>query len=252
MSMTLVKHSDTARAIDHARGGGPATTAAGSDAVGLRERQKDATRRALAEQGLHLALTRGYRNFTIAELVAAVGVSRRTFSNYFASKAECVAAVAEGWLDDVIAALHSAPRDAALPDVMRQILVTVVRDGAHRWGALQPLIDDEPELAAQVYSYDATVSDLLVIEAAERFGMDADDMRLRIFARAAIMAGHEAFRTWADIRAKTRAQQRITAAGEDPIPISTSDEETLAALLDQAFSVLNPAGLATPAAAINH
>ena len=70
--------------------------------VGLRERKKDATRRALAERAFDLAGQRGFDGFTIAELVADVDVSRRTFSNYFASKADCIAAVTDGWLDDVL------------------------------------------------------------------------------------------------------------------------------------------------------
>ncbi len=71
-----------------------------TDTLGLRERKKDATRRALAERALSMARERGYHGFTIADLVEDVGVSRRTFSNYFSSKAECLAAVTEGWLDD--------------------------------------------------------------------------------------------------------------------------------------------------------
>ena len=58
---------------------------------------------------MSLADERGYAVVTIADITEMVGVSRRTFSNYFAGKAECIAAVTEGWFDDIAQSIRDAP-----------------------------------------------------------------------------------------------------------------------------------------------
>lgn len=194
---------------------------------GLRERKKDATRRALAEHALELALQRGFAGFTIAELVADVGVSRRTFSNYFASKADCIAAVTEGWLDDVLEAIRLAPADASLLEVLQTGLIAVAQEGAARWGALQSVADAEPDLQARLLAGDEAVAELVSGEVSARSGLAADDIRVRLVAGFAVTAGREVLTRWAK-------QDR------------PGDNAELAALLETAFSVLNPEGLAPP------
>ena len=71
-------------------------------ADGLRERKKADTRRALSAAAVRLCLERGYHHVTVSDIADAAGVSRRTFSNYFAGKAECVTAFGESVLDDML------------------------------------------------------------------------------------------------------------------------------------------------------
>lgn len=61
----------------------PATT-------GLRERKKDATREALHEAAVRLAVDHGLDRLTVEAIADAANVSRRTFSNYFANKEEAL------------------------------------------------------------------------------------------------------------------------------------------------------------------
>ena len=198
----------------------PAATEAPAPDVSLRDRKKDATRRALAERALQLATERGYAGFTIADLVADVGVSRRTFSNYFTGKAECIAAVTDGWLDDVLEAIRRAPSDASLADVLQTALIAVARQASERWGALQPLAESEPELAAQLLAGDEALVDLVAAEVAARTGLHEQDIRVRLLAAFAVTAGREVLGRWA-------AGGR---SGGDP---------ALARLLESAFSIID-------------
>ncbi len=176
----------------------PATTAAASDLhpAGLRERKKDATRRALAEAALDLVTTLGYPHVTIAQIVERVGVSRRTFSNYFPGKAECLLAVTEGWLDDVLEAVRSAPADCSVDDILCAALERVAAVLPERWERLSLAVQAEPELAAIAGAADAANADQLRVAVAARLGVPADDLRMRLFATYALLAGRLCLDEW--------------------------------------------------------
>jgi AcrR family transcriptional regulator len=57
---------------------------------GLRERKKAATRLALHEAALRLAVRDGLDRVTVEAIADAANVSRRTFSNYFSGKEEAI------------------------------------------------------------------------------------------------------------------------------------------------------------------
>jgi AcrR family transcriptional regulator len=194
-----------------------------TDTLGLRERKKDATRRALAERALSMARERGYHGFTITDLVEDVGVSRRTFSNYFSSKAECLAAVTEGWLDDLLAGLAVTGSPEKLPGVLRDGLVAVARDASERWGTLLPIAENEPELHAYLLAGDAAIVERVSVEIAERSGLSADDLRVCLLAAYAVTAGRECIGRW------LHSFDPADAAGTD----------ALADLLETAFSLID-------------
>lgn len=59
--------------------------------LGLRERKKLDTRKALSDAALDLMVERGLENVVREDIAARAGVSVRTFNNYFSSKYEALA-----------------------------------------------------------------------------------------------------------------------------------------------------------------
>ncbi len=56
--------------------------------MSLRETKRRTTARALAQAAFDLAVERGVDSFTIDEVAARAGYSRRTFANHYAGKEE--------------------------------------------------------------------------------------------------------------------------------------------------------------------
>jgi AcrR family transcriptional regulator len=162
----------------------------------LRERKKDATRRALAEAAMTLAAERGYAEVTIADITAAVGVSRRTFSNYFPGKAECVAAVADGWFDDILLSFEQAPAGCPLDALVLDVLSSFADALPDRWEKLCLLTNAEPELHAMVESADLVNVERLTQVIARRVGLPAGDIRLRMVSTFALIAGRTCLEEW--------------------------------------------------------
>lgn len=191
------------------------TTAPAAPSPGLRERKKDATRRAMADAALRLVADRGYDHVTVADIADQVGVSRRTFSNYFSGKAECLVAVSAGWVDDVLQAVRLAPAEASLMDVLASALERLAVDLPHRWELLHEVCLAEPEVQAMSVALEAELAVDLCAALGAFLGVPADDLQLRLFAGYALFAGGECLRDWFDAGKPdglTGFQQRIALA----------------------------------------
>lgn len=198
--------------------------------VGLRERKKHATRHALAETALEFALERGWHGFTVADVTEAVGVSRRTFSNYFAGKADCVVAVSDAWLDEVLDTVRDAPAGEPLDEVLQTALVQVSVDAPDRWERYIRVVKSEPELETVANGMDSTLVARVAEVIAGRLSScskasaadvdDETDPRVELLAMFCVNAGRLCLQRWL-------AQP----------PPRTS--ETLAAALRSAFSLID-------------
>jgi AcrR family transcriptional regulator len=92
--------------------------------LSLRERNKLATRDALAEAAVVLAARFGLQELKIEDIAAEAGVSTRTFSNYFSNKYEAITARHVGRMRHAAEALRAWPADEPLWDaIIGSILV---------------------------------------------------------------------------------------------------------------------------------
>ena len=207
-----------------------------SSSVGLRQQKKSSTRSALTEGALELADELGYDGFTIADLVDLVGVSRRTFSNYFAGKAECMAAISDTWMDGALEVIESTSLDVPLTDLLREVLENLSEHIASTRTGFLTLANAEPELAAAIAARDVVHGERIAAVISARTCLPDGDIRVALLAEFCLAAG----------RACT---QRWVAGG------ASGGRQALARDLDLAFSLINfpalsqsdPGGVEPPA-----
>ncbi|KLJ04373.1 TetR/AcrR family transcriptional regulator [Streptomyces albidoflavus] len=91
--------------------------------TGLREQKKQATRAALREAALRLALEHGPENVRVDDIADAAGVSPRTYNNYFSSREQAIVAAITAEreariAEEVTAAPAGTPLTEALTDAI--------------------------------------------------------------------------------------------------------------------------------------
>lgn len=187
---------------------------------GLRERKKDDTRRALSDAAVRLCLERGYPAVTVTEIADAAGVSRRTFSNYFPGKAECVVGFSDGVLDDVLDVIDAAPAHYALDELLRLGLAGFAERLDTGLDAFMLLVQREEELRTAALAADIGQVRRTAEAITALVGVAPDDLRALAIAAAAPVLARIAGDRW-------------IATGRP------GDREGLIHLLDEAFSVLN-------------
>jgi AcrR family transcriptional regulator len=106
------------------------TTVAAAEVAGLRERKKMATREALHEAAVQLAVEQGFDRVTVEAIADRAGVSRRTFSNYFASKEEALFSGDAERLGRVVELVRAEPADMAPWSVLGRVAEQLVGE----WG----------------------------------------------------------------------------------------------------------------------
>src|SRR5690606_248580 len=90
----------------------------------LREQKKQATRVALREAALRLALRDGPGNVRVDDIAEAAGVSPRTYNNYFSSREQAiVAAVTAEREARVAAALAAVPASVPLSEAVTRAIL---------------------------------------------------------------------------------------------------------------------------------
>ena len=103
-----------------------------SAAMGLRERKKEHTKRAIEDAAYRLFAERGYQATTVADIAEAADVAPRTFFAYFPSKEDVLFADFDATADELAVLLRDRAAGETTFDALR------------RW-----IVDRLPELEAQ-------------------------------------------------------------------------------------------------------
>jgi AcrR family transcriptional regulator len=163
--------------------------------VGLRERKKIKTRRAIRREAFRLIDENGYAATTVEQIADAADVSPSTFFRYFPSKESLLLA------DDldplILQAFKDQPPDLPLAQAFRRgyqaVMADLPADQLEFESTRQRLIFSIPELKAAMYDeYYRTVT--VAAEAiGHRIGRAASDFEVRVFAGALTGAMMAAF-----------------------------------------------------------
>ncbi|MFI0482621.1 TetR/AcrR family transcriptional regulator [Actinomadura sp. 9N215] len=153
---------------------------------GLRERKKEATRRALHDAAMRLAAEHGLDDVTVEAIADAAGVSRRTFSNYFGGKEEALLYGAERRMRALLEAFESRPRDEPTWTALRAALTEQGHDA--QCATQARLACEHPSVMAQLLAHYAGFERDFADLIAAREGLPPGGVRPRVLAGAFLTA----------------------------------------------------------------
>jgi AcrR family transcriptional regulator len=168
---------------------------------GLRERKKVATRQALGEAAIRLAVERGLDNVLVEDIADAAGVSARTFNNYFASKYEAICALQQARALRIGDELRARPPGEPLWESVTQAVLSQFgpadRAPDKDWIARVRLVVTTPALVGEYLKVQGVGQYHLAGAIAERIGTSVEtDMFPRIMAAAVSAAMQAAVERW--------------------------------------------------------
>ena len=185
---------------------------------GLRERKKAATRQALHEAALRLAVQHGLDAVTLDAVADEANVSRRTFSNYFANKEDAVLYGDQVRIREFLETLRARPPDEpawqALTSTAR--IIYGRRDKVDpQWLAQIQLIRRHPSVSARQFTTQAAFERDLAAELARRLpsGPGRAD-RAGLLAAIYLTTIRTTQRVWAEREGPTTLLEAVMTALE--------------------------------------
>ncbi|MFF6834359.1 MULTISPECIES: TetR family transcriptional regulator [unclassified Streptomyces] len=140
-------------------------------APGLRMKTRRAVTEALADTALDLFDSRGFDQVTVADVVAAAGISQRSFFRYFSNKEDVVFGdripSAEEVRDELLRHIDDAPAWEALRATFRTAALQMDADEG-RWKRATRVICHTPGLRARYLEKHLAWTDALTPEIASR------------------------------------------------------------------------------------
>ncbi|RDI16964.1 TetR family transcriptional regulator [Rhodococcus sp. AG1013] len=192
-----------------------------SEALGLRDRKKAATRIALSEAAARLAKGRGIELVTADMIASEAGVSTRTFHNYFSSKEEAVLHHLEASVYEWADWLRERPASEPILDSLEHVVVRAVTDPEHdieEMQALAELIDASPTLLAKKLEMHLRVTPVLADVIAERTGTDsATDLYPNLLHMVVGAACKASMDLWMSGRASAANPEEVVRAAFDQL-----------------------------------
>lgn len=180
---------------------------------GLRERKKQATREALREAALRLAVERGPDRVRVEDIAEAAGVSPRTYNNYFASREQAiVSAVTADREARVAAAVAARPAGVRLADAVTEAVVEQYTHAGEREHQALLLITTRTALRDAFLETAGDIELPLTAVIAERLG-DAGGHTGRVLAASVAAAVRIALEGWLRPASNTGAAGSFGAGG---------------------------------------
>ncbi|MEU2311365.1 TetR/AcrR family transcriptional regulator [Streptomyces albidoflavus] len=166
--------------------------------LGLRERKKAATRQAVHEAAMRLTREHGLDHVTVEAIADAAGISRRTFSNYFAGKEDALLYGKEQYIQRLLDAVRDRPAEETNWQALRaatQVLRDPRLDPPRReWAQQTRLAMSHPSLLGRQLSTLATLESDLAATLTAR--SPTDPVRARVMAAAFLVALRIAMQLW--------------------------------------------------------
>lgn len=161
------------------------------------------TRRDLCHRARQLTIERGLSGFTIDELCADVGVSRRTFFNYFAGKeAAVVGHDADSIDEEALAAFTRGDDDApTLLDALAELAIAALAAWDEEHTAIDPhaLVEREPHLLSHMIGAGRQLETRIIAAIEAREGLEPGDPIARTAAAViGALVGNAGHRFFAD------------------------------------------------------
>ncbi|MFJ9012853.1 TetR family transcriptional regulator [Streptomyces canus] len=168
----------------------------------MAERKRQLVRSELAEAAVKLLADQGFEETTVDQIVAAVGMSRRTFSRYFDSKEDVIVHMLAEAGVRLCAELNARPTDEPPAVALRRALsvfTSMSVGNPAKMLRVSRLILDTPALLARFLErqsqWQAEMTGILALRA----GLDPDvDLRPAVAAGVALTAFQAALRRWVD------------------------------------------------------
>ena len=167
----------------------------------LRSIKKDAARSALGDAARRVVLERGLDRVTVREIASEVGVSPRTFNNYFSSKEEAVFASAFDRAGRVADGLRRRPITENLWHSLTEAFLEQFAPEGHLGEGMlvqARLVAENPRLLSEQLRVYAAIEQMLAEQVAERLGSNRSDVFAHLVSATAVTAARVAFDSWRD------------------------------------------------------
>jgi AcrR family transcriptional regulator len=164
----------------------------------LRDRKKTATRQSLHEAALRLAMAHGLDGVTVEDIADEAGVSRRTFSNYFANKEDAILHEDRERTGRLLSFLGDRPASEPPWPALRNAVADLLRDQDApdpAWVEQLRLLRRHPSLLARQASDQIAVERELAAVLVER-GHDTDEELARLMAATLLATFRTAAALW--------------------------------------------------------
>ncbi|WP_369746305.1 TetR family transcriptional regulator [Paenarthrobacter sp. AMU7] len=162
-----------------------------------RELNKAATRSSIASAALGLLRSKGSGNFTVEDIAASAGVSRRTFFNYFPSLEAALASVADGFMDHALEQFRLRPADESILESAQAALMALADPmSVAPMAELFSLTHDNRQLARSELEAWEHCTEQIIEAARSRLGVGISELYLHALAGSVISCGKAAMTVW--------------------------------------------------------